>query len=69
MSQEKQCNNKEVNYNSNEELDCVDEECANCHKHMTNVKYIWVGIKDDLYYCQSCKNTYNINAVKCKDIN
>jgi len=61
--------NKEGEYNNNnKELDYIYEECNCCRKHMMNEKYIWVGIKDDLYYCQSCVGIYEIDAVRCRDI-
>jgi len=59
---------KLVKCNSKEEDNYVDERCQICGKRMVNIRYIWIGIEDDRYYCQSCRNKYNIDAVECNDI-
>jgi len=59
--------NNKVNEND-VELDMVSEECNECKKRMTNIKFIFTSLDDGNYYCKSCVNTYGINAVKCLDI-
>ena len=53
---------------NNIELDRVDERCGECGKRMTNVKYIYVGLEDDAYYCKKCVSEYGMDAVRCMDI-
>jgi hypothetical protein len=62
----KQVNNK--NNKKGVEFDYVEERCQCCGKIMTNVKYIWVGLNDDRYYCRTCVSEYNISAVKCREL-
>lgn len=50
-----------------DEQNYIDEECAECRKHMTDIKYIYVG-SDDLYYCHNCTIEYDIVAVRCREL-
>ena len=62
MKMQKVLSHKEV------EDDLVSEYCSFCREEMMNVKYIFVGTEDDLYYCQECSDYHNIKVVKCRDI-
>ena len=50
------------------EDDLVSECCSICKEEMINVEDIFVGIEDDLYYCQDCSVYHNIKVVKCRGI-
>jgi len=65
---EKKSKSKVKDKKDNIELDLVEEKCRRCGKRMLNVKYIWVGIEDDKYYCQTCVNKYRLEAVLCDDL-
>jgi len=62
MTKQNRLSHKEV------EDDLVSEYCSFCNDEMINIKYIFVGIEDDLYYCSDCSDYHNIKVVKCRDI-
>jgi hypothetical protein len=54
--------------NNKEDCICVSEDCQCCGKEMTDEKYIYIGLDDDRYYCKNCVDKYDIEAVKCKEL-
>jgi len=65
MSQQEQCKEKE---DSNDLDQYISENCGICGEELIRVEDIFIGKKDDLYYCQECSDYNNIKVVKCRDI-
>jgi len=53
--------------NNKEDCICVSEDCQCCGKEMTDERYIFVTVEDQ-YICLKCKIRYNIEAVRCKEL-
>jgi hypothetical protein len=46
----------------------VYESCSICGKNLYKVKDIYVDRATDRYVCCHCVNTYEIEAVRCRDL-
>ena len=68
MKMQNQSFHKEVDNKYNNDLDYISENCTICGEELIRVEDIFIGKKDDLYYCQECSDYNNIKVVKCRDI-
>lgn len=44
----------------------VDIDCFKCNKQLHDLKIIYIGVEDDRYYCERCRDEYNI---LCRNLN
>ena len=50
-------------------IDFIDEECNICGKHLTRTEDILVDSETDVYLCKECVEEYDVQAVRCKELN
>ena len=56
-------------YNNNEYNDsCTYENCNYCGEEFIHIEDILVDTISDVYICEECSIIYNINVIKCKEI-
>lgn len=65
MKQENTKKKKTVNINTYSD---IYESCSICGKNMYKVKDIYVDKASDRYICRHCVDKYEIEVVKCKDL-
>jgi len=46
----------------------IDEICGCCGKHMNDENEIFVDLETDVYLCKECADKYEIEVVRCKEI-
>ena len=70
MEQSKRISHKiRRHYLNNTYESFILERCSYCGKDMNDIRDIWVDVESDLYICGACKNKYDVQAVRCKELN
>ena len=68
MNQKRHKRHSKDEYNNNFNDEYINESCYYCGEEFIHVEDIFIDAERDIYICEECSIIYNINVIKCKEI-